>query len=124
MPLLNWQPSDIDETRLASIRCWSNDQHLINLKPPRLLDATVVGWAEEYFGQDLVLLVNLLHLISNKETKILVKEMSKALNSIGLLIIYGPFMRSGKLISKNDMEFHISLINADPDIGHKNDLDI
>ena len=70
--LLNWQPSDcvanleadgrlnapsalrnaepivelvreIDETRIKSIRCWSNDHHLTNLNPPCLLDATKEG---------------------------------------------------------------------------------
>ena len=124
LPYLNWQPSDVDEARIKSIRCWSDDQHLTNLKPPCLLDATAEGWSAEHHGQDLILLVNLLHLISTKETKILVKEMSKALASNGLSIIYGPFMRSGKLISKNDMEFHHSLINADPDLGYKNDVDM
>ena len=124
LPHLNWQPSDVDETRIKSIRCWSDNQHLTNLKPPCLLDATTKGWATEHYGQDFILLVNLLHLISTKETKILVREMSKALASNGLSIIYGPFMRSGKLISKNDMEFHHSLINTDPDLGYKNDLDM
>ena len=124
LPHLNWQPSDVDETRIKSIRCWSDNQHLTNLKPPCLLDATTEGWATEHHGQDFILLVNLLHLISTKETKILVKEMSKALASNGLSIIYGPFMRSGKLISKNDMEFHHSLINTDPDLGYKNDVDM
>ena len=124
LPHLNWQPSDVDEARIKSIRSWSNDRHLINLKPPCLLDATTEGWAAEHHGQDFILLVNLLHLISTKETKILVKEMSKALASNGLSIIYGPFMRSGKLISKNDMEFHHSLINTDPDLGYKNDVDM
>ena len=124
LPHLNWQPSDVDEARIKSIRCWSDDQNLTNLKPPCLLDATTEGWAAKHHGQDFILLVNLLHLISTKETKILVKEMSKALASNGLSIIYGPFMRSGKLISKNDMEFHHSLINADPDLGYKNDVDM
>ena len=124
LPHLNWQPSDVDEARIKSIRCWSNDQHLTNLKPPCLLDATMEGWATEHHGQDFILLVNLLHLISTKETKILVKEISKALASNGLSIIYGPFMRSGKLISENDMEFHHSLINTDPDLGYKNDVDM
>ena len=124
LPLLDWQPSDVDETRIKSIRCWSDDHHLTNLKPPCLLDATKEGWAVDYQGQDLILLVNLLHLISTKETKILVKEMSKAMASNGFSIIYGPFMRKGKLISKNDMEFHHSLINTDPDLGYKNDIDM
>ena len=124
LPLLNWQPSDVDEARIKSIRSWSDDQHLTNLKPPCLLDATLEGWAAEHYGQDLILLVNLLHLISTKETKILVKEISRALALNGLSIIYGPFMRSGKLISKSDMEFHQSLINKDPDLGYKNDQDM
>ena len=124
LPLLNWQPSDVDETRIKSIRCWSDDHHLTNLKPPCLLDATKKGWAADHDGQDLILLVNLLHLISYEETKILVKEMSKALTPSGLSIIYGPFMRKGELTSKNDMEFHHSLINTDPDLGYKNDVDL
>ena len=124
LPFLNWQPSDIDETRIKSIRCWSNDHHLTNLNPPCLLDATKEGWASEHHGQDLILLVNLLHLISIEETKILVKEVSKALAPKGVSIIYGPFMRSGELISKSDMEFHHSLINTDPDLGYKNDSDM
>ena len=124
LPLLNWQPSDVDETRIKSIRCWSDNHHLTNLKPPCLLDATEEGWAADHYGQDLILLVNLLHLISFEETKILVKEVSKALAPKGVSIIYGPFMRSGELISKSDMEFHYSLINTDPDLGYKNDLDM
>ena len=124
LPLLDWQPSDVDETRIKSIRCWSDDHHLTNLKPPCLLDATEEGWAADHYGQDLILLVNLLHLISFEETKILVKEVSKALASKGVSIIYGPFMRKGKLISKNDIEFHHSLINTDPDLGYKNDIDM
>ena len=124
LPFLIWQPSDVDEARIKSICCWSDDQHLTNLKPPCLLDATAKGWATKHDGQDLILLVNLLHLISTKETKILVKEMSNAMASNGFSIIYGPFMRSGKLTSKSDIEFHHSLINTDPDLGYKNDLDM
>ena len=124
LPHLSWQPSDVDAARINSILCWSDDQYLANLNPPCFLDATAEGWAVEHYGQDLILLVNLLHLISTKETKTLVEEMSKALNSNGLSIIYGPFMRSGKLTSKSDMEFHQSLINTDPDLGYKNDIDM
>ena len=124
LPFLNWQPSDVDKARLKSILCWSNDNNLNNLKPPCLLDATMEDWSEEHRDQDLILLINLLHLISIKETKVLVKEISKALARKGLSIIYGPFMRSGKLISKSDMEFHHSLINTDPNLGYKNDADM
>jgi hypothetical protein len=33
-------------------------------------------------------------------------------------------MRSGKLISKSDLEFHHSLINTDPDLEYKNDINM
>ena len=79
LPFLNWQPSDVDITRLNSIQSWSNDQNLKNLRPPCILDATEEGWSEKHRDQDLILLVNLLHLISIKETKILVKEGFKVM---------------------------------------------
>ena len=124
LPHLKWQPSDVEKSCLKSINCWSNDQHLTNLKTPCLLDATKEGWAKQHLCQDLILLVNLLHLIGIKETKILVNEMPKAMSSNGYAIIYGPFMRSGKLTTKNDIEFHHSLINTNPDLGYKNDEDM
>ena len=50
--------------------------------------------------------------------------MSKALVPKGLSIIYGPFMHDGELISKSDMEFHRSLIDTDPDLGYKTNVEI
>ena len=34
------------------------------------------------------------------------------------------FMRSGKLMSENDVEFHNSLKSTDPDLEYKNDVDM
>ena len=39
-------------------------------------------------------------------------------------MIYGPFMRSGELISDQDFKFHNSLIIYDQEIGYKDDFDI
>ena len=39
-------------------------------------------------------------------------------------MIYGPFMRSGELISDQDFKFHNSLTNYDQEIGYKDDFDI
>ena len=77
------------------------------MKPPCLLESIAEGLATEHHGQDLIPLMNLLHLIGTKETKMLVKEISKALASNGLSIY--KFVRSGKLMSKNDVEFHNNL---------------
>jgi hypothetical protein len=36
-------------------------------------------------------------------------------------MIYGPFMRSGRLTSEGDTNFHTSLRTQDPEIGYKDD---
>ena len=124
LPNLIWQPSDVDENRIKSIKAWSQHKNLMNLKVPCFLDATEAGWSENYSNFDFLLLVNLLHLISDEETKILIAEISKSLAPNGRALIYGPFMRDGALTSAGDKEFHQSLINADAYIGYKNDTDI
>ena len=124
LPNLIGQPSDVDENRIKSIEAWSHNENLLNLNVPCFLDATDAGWSENYFCFDFLILVNLLHLISDKETEILIHEISKSLAPKGRAVIYGPFMRDGALTSVGDADFHQSLINADAEIGYKNDASI
>ncbi len=124
LPNIKWQPTDVDESRIKSILAWSNGENLRNLLPPCSLDATERGWSTNHHEYNLLILINLMHLISFSETKVLIYEMSKALIPKGRAIIYGPFMRNGKLTSVGDKEFHSSLITADPEIGYKNDFEI
>ena len=124
LPNLSWTPSEIEEERLKSITAWTEGVNLLNIKPPLYLDATETGWSKSLPQSDFILLVNLLHLISWNETEILIGELSKALQTNGIALIYGPFMRNAKLTSEGDKSFHNSLIRADPDIGYKNDLDM
>ena len=79
LPGLIWQPSDIDPARLASIAAWADDAPLPNLRSACRLDATKVGWAEKHANQDVILLINLLHLISDAATQALIDEIAKAL---------------------------------------------
>ena len=120
-PNLNWQPSDIDPLRIASIETWCKEYNLANVKSPVILNATELGWSSKFNRQKFILLVNLVHLISEDEAKILVSEISAALAPGGRSIIYGPFKRNNKLTSAGDQTFHQSLIKADPQIGYKND---
>ena len=124
LPNLVWSPSDVEEKRLKSISAWMEDESLKNIKPPLHIDATETGWAEYLPPSDFVMLVNLLHLISWNETETLISELSKALKTNGIVLVYGPFMRNGLLTSEGDEIFHNSLVQTDPDIGYKNDLNI
>ena len=120
-PNLNWQPSDINQLQISSIQTWCKDYNLVNVRPPVILNATKIGWSSKFNGQQFILLVNLIHLISQNEAKILIEEISGALAPGGRSIIYGPFKRNNKLTSAGDQTFHQSLIKVDPQIGYKND---
>jgi SAM-dependent methyltransferase len=124
LPRLDWQPSEIDPVRRDSITAWSADAGLPNLRPVIELDATAPGWSERLSRFDLILVVNLLHLVSEKEARTLIKEAAKALGPSGRLILYGPFLRDGETTSEGDAQFHASLISADPEIGYKDDFEV
>ncbi len=121
-PNLDWQPSEIDQLRIASIEAWCKNDDFANVRSPIILDATEIGWSSKFNCQKFILLVNLIHLISEDEAKILISEMSSALSPGGRSIIYGPFKRNGELSSAGDQTFHQSLTEADPEIGYKNDV--
>ena len=120
-PNLNWQPSDINQLQIASIKTWCEDYSLANVRPPVILNATERGWSSKFNPQEFILLVNLIHLITEDEATTLISEISAALAPGGRSIIYGPFKRNNKLTSAGDQTFHQSLIKVDPQIGYKND---
>ncbi len=121
---LVWQPSDIDAARRVSIDAHGAVAGLDNLRPAIDLDATTAGWAAAHGGQDVILVVNLLHLVSWNEAQILIKEAAAALAPGGVLILYGPFMRAGELTSAGDETFHQSLQAQDAELGYKDDFDV
>ena len=121
---LEWQPSDIDKKRLDSIEAYRQEITQANIKRPLLIDATVEKWETQINNYDAIIAINILHLISFKEMKNLVRGSSSALKSNGHLIVYGPFMRGSELTSDEDIKFHSSLVECDPEIGYKDDFDI
>lgn len=124
LPELQWQPTEIDPTRRQSIDSWAKTVDAPNLLPAIEVDATAPGWGAQYAGQDLILLVNLLHLISTPQARTLIAEAAQALAPGGRLILYGPFLRDGDATSDGDASFHASLTAQDPEIGYKDDFDV
>ena len=121
---LEWQPSEINPKRLDSIQAYIKETNLVNIYMPLSLDATAENWAKEIDAYNVIIAINFFHLISNKEMKILIRESSLALQTNSYFVIYGPFMRGGELTSDQDIKFHTSLFECDPDIGYKDDFDI
>lgn len=119
-PDLDFHPSDPDPERRASI-----DAHcrgLPNVAAAGDIDAGQPGWAMQD-AADMVLVVNLLHLISDGEMAVLLDEATQALAPGGLLAIYGPFLRGGRTTSDGDRDFDAMLRAQDPVIGYK-DIDV
>ena len=120
-PNIHWQPSEIDEDRIASVDAYVQGSDLSNIAPAKELDATAQGWGKNA-NYDLILLSNLVHLISAQEVETIFKEAAIALTQCGRFMVYGPFMRGGVLTSEGDLNFHNSLQAQDPEIGCKDDL--
>jgi SAM-dependent methyltransferase len=124
MPHLTWHPTDIDPTRRASIDAYAQDARLRNLMAAADLNATRPGWAASYPDMSLIVLVNLLHLISEADAITLIEQASRALTKGGIFFIYGPFLRGGELTSAGDIAFDAALKAQDPNIGYKDVFDV
>lgn len=124
MPGLAWQPTDPDPSRRASIGAWAIEAGLPNLLPARDLDAARKGWAAAFGPADLVVLVNLLHLISTPEAETVLDEVAAVLAPGGIFVLYGPFLRDGTATSEGDAAFDASLRAQDPAIGYKDVIDV
>jgi hypothetical protein len=124
LPNLTWHPTDIAPDRLRSIDSYVQSSGVKNVKPAATLDATTSGWAADYANQNLIVLVNLLHLISDTEACTIVSQAAQALAPSGVMLIYGPFRRDGALMSEADQRFDAELRDADPAIGYKDTRDI
>ncbi|VAV87576.1 SAM-dependent methyltransferases, partial [hydrothermal vent metagenome] len=124
LPGLAWQPTEIDAARRHSINAWAKQADLPNLHPAIALDATTPGWSRQHVGYDVMVLINLTHLISAPETQIIFNEVANTLAPGGRFFLYGPFLRDGVATSEGDKTFHASLRAKDPEIGYKDTGDI
>lgn len=118
-PGVHWQPSDVTEARFDAVRHWREQAGVANLARPVLLDACTPGWAAQWGPLDVVLLVNLLHLVSDAQVSVLLDEVAKAVGPRGIFVLYGPFLRGGKTTSEGDAAFHAQLQEQDSAIGYK-----
>ncbi|MGJ8544719.1 MAG: DUF938 domain-containing protein [Sulfitobacter sp.] len=121
LPGIAWQPSDISAERLASINAYAAEAALPNIAPAVLLNAAERGWSKSLPPQDLIVVINLLHLISDAAARAVLAEAAQALTLGGRFILYGPFKRGGVLTSAGDARFDADLRGADPAIGYKDD---
>ena len=119
LPGICWQPTDVDADRIKSIASWIRHSGRKNILSPVILDATRAGWEKEQSDFNLVLMVNLLHLIDTDGAKIVIEGIAKSLAPGGTAMIYGPFLRGDDFASIGDEAFHKSLVDQNSSIGYK-----
>jgi hypothetical protein len=113
LPGLQWQPTDLDADRRASIDAWTAG--LANVRPALALDATVQPWPVP--RAEIVLCSNMIHIAPEAATNGLVAGAAALLGLGGLLVLYGPFRRSGRDMEPGNAAFDADLRARNPAWG-------
>ena len=120
LPGWTWQPSDVDEGALASIRAWVQDSGQPNVKPPLRLDVTAPTWSlPDLAGaaMDAVFSANLIHIAPPEAAIGLMTGAARHLAPGGILIVYGPFRIGGAHTAPSNAAFDADLRARDPRWG-------
>ncbi|GHE02858.1 methyltransferase [Defluviimonas sp. 20V17] len=118
-PNLTWQPSDLNPANMASIAAWRQASGAANIRAPITLDAGTPGWAAKLGPLNLVVMVNVLHLVTEAAACTILAETAAALAPAGVALIYGPFLRDGVPTSEGDRRFDESLRAQNAGLGYK-----
>jgi SAM-dependent methyltransferase len=120
LPELIWQPSEADEQLCDAIRERLRAAALPNVREPLLLDVCDDAWLS--MAADAIVCINMIHIAPWSATEGLMRHARRLLESGELLILYGPFKRSGRHTAPSNAAFDASLRAQDPDWGVR-DLD-
>jgi hypothetical protein len=112
------QPSEPDPARRASIDAWCAG--LANVRPAIALDAAAGGWPPGPF--DLVLSCNMIHIAPWAAAEGLVAGAGRVLAPDvgmrgGVLLLYGPFRRTGVATAPSNEVFDADLSARNPAWG-------
>jgi SAM-dependent methyltransferase len=121
LPSIVWQPSDRDPDALDSIEAWRREAALPNLRRPLEIDTTHEEWgvAEPV---DAIVNINMAHDAPWAAFVGLLNGAPRCLRPGGRLIVYGPWIISGRPTASSNQEFDAGLRRQDPRLGLR-DLD-
>jgi SAM-dependent methyltransferase len=124
LPGLHWTYSDLDGDSLISQRAWQQADTTGRLAGPLRIDASTEDWsdAESQAPWDAIFCANMVHIAPWPAAEGLIRGAGRLLRPGGLLILYGPFARSGAMAPSN-AAFDESLKSRNRDWGVR-DLDV
>lgn len=111
----NWQPSDLDDDKLASINAWARESGSGNILPAIRFDVLADDMTELALSKPLmaVMAANLIHIAPWSVAEALIAKAGKALPPDGMLFLYGPFKRNGEHTAPSNESFDASLKSRD-----------
>lgn len=115
LPGLAWQPSDPDEEFRNSVRSWTKAEGLDNVRAP--IDLEVCRFPWPVTRADAVLCVNMIHVAPWAATQALFSGARRVLDQGGPLVLYGPYLRSGRHTAASNEAFDARLRAANPSWG-------
>lgn len=115
LPQLEFQPSDVDEDNLASIRAWRREAELGNVREPVRLDVLAVSWnVDEY---EAAFNANMIHIAHWSCAEGLFAGLGRHLARGGVFVLYGPFRVGGAHTAPSNQAFDEDLRSRNPDWG-------
>jgi hypothetical protein len=115
LPHLTFQPSDVDPANIASIRAWSDESNLANVRSPLDLDVCAPDWGVG--SVEAIFNANMIHISPWACAIGLFQGAARHLVSSGVLVLYGPFHIDGKATAPSNAVFDADLRHRDPSWG-------
>ena len=115
LPRLEFQPSELDEERHASIAAWTRHEELTNVRPPIAFDMARLPWPVR--EADAIICINVIHISPWEATLGLMKGANEILPPNGVLVTYGPYRRDGRHTAPSNEAFDAELKQRDPRWG-------
>ena len=110
-----WQPSDTDESAIASINAHRQADAPANLASPLYLNVMESEWPVS--AADAVLCVNMVHIAPWACCESLLQGCAHVLPPGAPLVLYGPFKRDGAHTAPSNVEFDQTLRRQNADWG-------
>jgi SAM-dependent methyltransferase len=122
LPKLTFQPSEMDETRHASIVAWTRHEKLANVRAPIAFDVARLPWPVR--AADAIVCINVIHISPWEATLALMKGAGGLLPPNGVLVTYGPYRRGGAHTAPSNEAFDADLRARDARWGVRDMEDV
>jgi SAM-dependent methyltransferase len=111
LPQLEFQPSEMDESRHASIAAWIAHEKLTNVREPIAFDLSRPPLPVR--AADAVVCINVIHISPWEATLGLMRGAGEILPPGGVLVTYGPYKRGGQHTAPSNEAFDADLRRRD-----------